>query len=140
MLIWNVKLWDRVLVSVTDKVTAEGLVALLNNGTLHGVPGEAVAYEAARAPRTPADTVAEVEVQAPPNALVEAMLTARVADAKAMIAAQDDVAVLDMLHAAERAHPKYEAGRSKVLDAIEERRGELAVSDPHETAEWGSLD
>jgi len=65
MLIWNVKLFDRVLISVTDKVTAEGLVGLLNNGTLHGVPGDPAAYEAARAERTHADTLATHEAKRP---------------------------------------------------------------------------
>ena len=51
MLIWNVNLKGRVLVTVTERATAEGLVALLNNGTLYGVEGDPAAYEAARGVR-----------------------------------------------------------------------------------------
>jgi len=62
MLIWNVNLKGRVLVTVTERATAEGLVALLNNGTLHGVEGDPAAYEAARGMRAPAPfTLATVE-------------------------------------------------------------------------------
>ena len=53
MVLWNVKLFDRVLVTVTERETAEGLVALLNSGKLHGVPGDAAAFEEARGMRTP---------------------------------------------------------------------------------------
>ena len=53
MVLWNVKLFDRVLVTVTERETAEGLVKLLNNGTLHGVAGDAAAYEEARGMRVP---------------------------------------------------------------------------------------
>lgn len=38
-----------------------------------------------------------------------------------------DPAELDLLHIAEQAHPRYPGGRFGVLDAIEERRGELAI-------------
>lgn len=58
MVIWNVTLFDRVLVSVTDEKTAERLVTLLNNGTLHGVPGDPAAYTDARATRTAPTTTA----------------------------------------------------------------------------------
>lgn len=51
MVLWNVKLFDRVLVTVTERATAEGLVALLNNGTLYGVPGDPAAFEDARGQR-----------------------------------------------------------------------------------------
>jgi len=52
MLLWNVKLFDKVLVTVTEKATAEGLIALLNNGSLHGVAGDPAAYEDARGLRS----------------------------------------------------------------------------------------
>jgi hypothetical protein len=45
----------------------------------------------------------------------------------------DDPGELDRLHDRERAHPRYEGGRSSVLDAIEERRGELALRAPEST-------
>jgi hypothetical protein len=44
-----------------------------------------------------------------------------------LVAAQADDDVLAALHAWEREHPKYEGGRTTVLNAIEERRGELAT-------------
>lgn len=127
MLIWNVKLFDRVLVAVTDKGTAEALTALLNNGTLHGVPGDAAAYEDARGPRTAPTTVATVEEADP---LVDAVLSSNVPEARALIRDVHDLGVLDALHAAERKHPKYRDGRNKVLDAIEERKGEITTADP----------
>ena len=65
MLLWNVKLFDKVLVTVTEKKTAEGLVALLNNGSLHGVAGDPAAYEDARGMRTTEPvTPAKVEKKA----------------------------------------------------------------------------
>ena len=63
MLLWNVKLFDRVLVTVTERETAEGLVALLNSGTLHGVAGDAAAYEEARGMRTPTTEAATVSLE-----------------------------------------------------------------------------
>ena len=65
MLLWNVKLFGKVLVTVTEKTTAEELVSLLNNGSLHGVAGDPAAYEDARGMRStePIDP-AKVEKQA----------------------------------------------------------------------------
>lgn len=44
----------------------------------------------------------------------------------------EDPRVLEAIHAWERQHPNYTPGRVGVLNAVEERRGELEVPDPHE--------
>jgi len=67
MLLWNVKLFDRVLVTVTERTTAESLVALLNNGTLHGVPGDPAAYTEARGLRASAPFTLATVAQAEPE-------------------------------------------------------------------------
>lgn len=66
MILWNVKLFDRTLVTVTEKGTAEALVGLLNNGTLYGVPGDPAAYEDARGMRVPVPFVAATVVEEEP--------------------------------------------------------------------------
>ena len=63
MVLWNVKLFDRVLVTVTERETAEKLVALLNSGALYGVPGDAAAYEDARGMRAPTTEAATVSLE-----------------------------------------------------------------------------
>lgn len=63
MVLWHVKLFDKVLVTVTSEVTARAMVNLLNNGSLHGVPGHPAAYEDARAGAAPTETKAFLEAQ-----------------------------------------------------------------------------
>lgn len=53
-------------------------------------------------------------------------------DTRAYITKVEDPLALDQIHAWERAHPEYSGGRTTVLDAVEERRGELEVDDPNE--------
>ena len=67
MQLWNVKLFDKTLVTVTKEETAKGLVSLLNDGSLHGVPGDPAAYESARGTKTPPDSEATVEKVAKPK-------------------------------------------------------------------------
>lgn len=48
-------------------------------------------------------------------------------DAKVAIAQTDGVETLDRWYLAEQEHPKYAGGRKGVLDALEERKGELTA-------------
>jgi hypothetical protein len=53
---------------------------------------------------------------------------APVRDLVPLIARVEQPVILALLHAAERVHPRYPGGRATILDAVEERRGELAVA------------
>lgn len=55
-----------------------------------------------------------------------------VPEARSAVKATTDVDLLVHRHAHETLHPEYEGGRSGVLNAIEERLGELGVDDPEE--------
>jgi len=56
-----------------------------------------------------------------------------VSDARQHVAAMDDAATLRRWHTGETRHPKYTPnGRKGVLDAIEERMGELKITDSAE--------
>jgi len=57
------------------------------------------------------------------------VLALNVAGAAAEIRLIESADDLDRLHAIERANPEFMGGRKGVLDAIEERRGELAIAD-----------
>jgi hypothetical protein len=125
MLIWNITLFDRLLVSVTEEVTAKDLVRLLNSGKLHGVPGDPAAYTDARAARA-AGGVASVHAV---NEAVAGLIHKNVPEAIEVVDATDTVETLDAMHAAERKNPRWKKERREVLDAIEERKGEVTTKD-----------
>lgn len=63
MVLWNVKLFDKVLVTVTDEDVAKGITSLLNGGSLYGVPGDPAAYEDARGSRDFAGSVEKASAE-----------------------------------------------------------------------------
>lgn len=60
--------------------------------------------------------------------LKEKLYDLKVGEAKALIQKVADPKELAALHALERSHPSYDAGRKGVMDAIEERQGELGIA------------
>lgn len=64
--------------------------------------------------------------------LAEVVHSANAAPIIEAVRATKDIEFLSRLHAIERAHPSYSGGRKGVLDAIEERKGELITPNANE--------
>lgn len=64
--------------------------------------------------------------------LTEVVHSANAAPIIEAVRATKDIEFLSRLHAIERAHPSYSGGRKGVLDAIEERKGELITPNANE--------
>lgn len=64
--------------------------------------------------------------------LAEVVYSANAAPIIEAVRATKDIQFLSRLHAIERAHPSYSGGRKGVLDAIEERKGELITPNANE--------
>lgn len=138
MLIWDITAPGHGGFSLTDRVAAERIRDILNSGTLY--PGGAASLGVRRAPKMdeprPVATLAQKDdglSDETHGEIDQAVATVRSLNAKeaaTFIMTLNDRAVLEAVHASERAHPKYEGGRHDVTNACEERLGEIDVADP----------
>lgn len=82
--------------------------------------------------RTKAERAAAKLAAMSTEQLTEVVHSANAAPIIEAVRATKDIEFLSRLHAIERAHPTYSGGRKGVLDAIEERKGELITPNANE--------
>lgn len=82
--------------------------------------------------RTKAERAAAKLAAMSTEQLAEVVHSANAAPIIEAVRATKDIQFLSRLHAIERAHPSYSGGRKGVLDAIEERKGELITPNANE--------
>lgn len=76
------------------------------------------------------DDPAPVALTTDPKALAGFLHTSTLPTVQAAVKATEDRDALMLAHQIEKAHPSYQGGRAGVLNAIEERLGELKVPEP----------
>ena len=82
--------------------------------------------------RTKAERAAAKLAAMSTEQLTEVVHSANAAPIIEAVRATKDIEFLSRLHAIERAHPTYSGGRKGILDAIEERKGELITPNANE--------
>lgn len=82
--------------------------------------------------RTKAERAAAKLAAMSTEQLTEVVHSANAAPIIEAVRATKDIEFLSRLHAIERAHPSYSGGRKSVLDAIEERKGEIITPNANE--------
>ena len=135
MLIWDITAPGHGGFSLTDRTAAERIRDILSGGALY--PGGAVSLDYRRAPKsdapTPVATVREggSEVHDAIHEAVEAVRSLNAKEAADYVQTLNSRDVLVAVKVSEEAHPRYTGGRHDVLNAIEERDGEIDLGDPN---------